>query len=102
MKAIWERLRPKDCDDSFISDSVGNPPPPRKCFVKQKRKHNNREPGLLKEEFRFTEMLCLCSKTYCCYDVASNKFKFSSKGLIKRVLEESGDRPLENYRHVLG
>ena len=46
-------------------------------------------------------MLCLWSKTYCCYDVASNKLKFSSKGLNKRVLEQSGDEPLEKYRRVL-
>ena len=46
-------------------------------------------------------MLCLCSKTYCCYDVTSNKLKFSSKGLNKRVLEQSGDGPLEKYRRVL-
>ena len=37
-----------------------------------------REPGLFKEEFKCTEMLCLCSKTYCCYDNKSDKFKFSS------------------------
>ena len=46
-------------------------------------------------------MLCLCSKTYCCYDVTSKKLKLSSKGLSKRVLEQSGDGPLENYRRVL-
>ena len=59
-----------------------------------------REPGLFKEEFRCTEMLCLCSKTYCCYDITCNKLKFSSKGLNKRVLEQSGDGPLEKYRRV--
>ena len=46
-------------------------------------------------------MLCLCSKSYCCYDVTSNKLKFSSKGLNKRVLEQSGERQLEKYRRVL-
>ena len=45
-------------------------------------------------------MLCLCSETYCCYDVTSNKPKISSKGLNKRVLEQSGDGPLEKYRRV--
>ena len=72
MRADWQRLRSKDCVD---------------C--------------LFKEEFRFTEMLCLRSKTYCCYDVTSNKLKLSSKGLNKRVLEQSGDGPLERYRRVL-
>ena len=46
-------------------------------------------------------MLCLCSKTYCCYDVTSNKFKLDSKGLNKCVLEKSGDGPLEKNRRVL-
>ena len=46
-------------------------------------------------------MLCLCSETYCCYDVNSNKFKFSSEGLNKRVLEQSGNGPLEKYPRVL-
>ena len=56
---------------------------------------------IFKEEFRCAEMLCLCSKTYCCYDVTSNKLKISSKSLNKRVLEQSGDGPLEKYRRVL-
>ena len=46
-------------------------------------------------------MLCLCSKIYCCYDVTSNKLKFSNKGLNKRVLEHSGDGPLETYPRFL-
>ena len=47
------------------------------------------------------EMLCLCSKTYCCYDSNSNKYKFSSKGLSKRTLEDCGDGPMAKYRKVL-
>ena len=54
-----------------------------------------------KEEFRCTEMLCLCSKTYCRYDSNSNKYKFSSKGLNKRTLEDCGDGPMAKYRKVL-
>ena len=54
---------------------------------------DKREPGLFKEEFRRTEKLCLCSKTFCCYDNKSDKFKISSKGLKERVLEDSGDGP---------
>ena len=45
-------------------------------------------------------MLCLCSKTYCCYDSNSNKYKFSSKGLNKRTLEDCGDGPMAKYRKV--
>ena len=95
----WQRLRSIDCVDSFTADAVANFFP-RTCCVKHKQ-HDKREPGLFKEEFRCTEMLCLCSKTYCCYDITSNKLKFSTKGINKRVLEQSGDGPLENYRRVL-
>ena len=99
MKAEWQRLRSNDCVDSFTADAVANFFP-RTCCVKHKQ-HDKREPGLFKEEFRCTKMICLCSKTYCCYEVSSNKLKFNSKGLDKRVLEQSGDGPLEKYRRVL-
>ena len=99
MRAEWQKLRSNDCVDNFTADAAANFFP-RTCCVKHKQ-HDKREPGLFKEEFRCTEMLCLCSKTYCCYDVTSNKLKFSSKGLNKPVLEQSGDGPLEKYRRVL-
>ena len=99
MKAKWQRLRSNDCLDSFTADAVENFLPRRSC-VKHKQ-HDEREPGLFKEEFKCTEMLCLCNKTYCCYGVTSKKLKFSSKGLNKRVLEQSGGGPLEKYRGVL-
>ena len=99
MKAEWQRLRSNDCGDSFTADAVAIFFL-RTCSVKHKQ-HDKREPGLFKEEFRCTEMLCLCSKTYCCYDVTSNKLKVSSKGPNKFVLEQSGDGPLEKYRRVL-
>ena len=99
MRAEWQRLRSNDCVDNFTADAVANFFP-RTCCVKHKQ-HDKREPGLFKEEFRCTEMLYLCCKTYCCYDVTSNKLMFSSKGLKKRLLEQSGDGPLEKYRRVL-
>ena len=90
MRAEWQRLRSTDCVDSFTADAVANVFP-RRCCVKHKQ-HDKREPGLFKEEFRCTEMLCLCSQTYCCYDVTSKNPKFSSKGLNKR--RTNGDGPL--------
>ena len=99
MKKEWQRLRSNDCVDSFAADAVANFFP-RTCCLEQKQ-HDIREPGLFKEEFRSTEKLCLRSNTYCCYDVTSKKPKFSSKGLNKRVLEESGDVPPQKYRSVL-
>ena len=67
MRAEWQRLRSNDCFDSFTADAVANFFP-RTCCVKHKQ-HDKGEPGLFKEEFRCTEKLCLCSKTYWCYDV---------------------------------
>ena len=96
MRAEWQRLRSKDCVDNFTVDVVENFFP-RTCCVKHKQ-HDKRKPGLFKEKFRCAEMLCLCSKTYCCYDVTSNEVKFSSEGLNKRVLEQSGHGTLEKYR----
>ena len=47
-------------------------------------------------------MLCLCSKTYCCYDKQTNKYKFSSKGFNKKTLEDCGDGgPMSKYCKVL-
>ena len=99
MRAEWQRLRSNDCVDSFTADAVAKFFP-RTCCVKHKQ-YDKRESGLFREEFRCTEILCLCSKTYCCYDVTSNKLKFNSKGLNKRVLEQTGDGPVERYRRIL-
>ena len=46
-------------------------------------------------------MMCLCSKTYCCYDSKFNNYKFSSKGLNKRTLEDCGDGPMAKHPNVL-
>ena len=54
MRAQWQRLRSNDCVDSFTAVGVANFFP-RTCCVKRKQ-HDKREPGLFKEEFRYTEM----------------------------------------------
>ena len=92
-------LRPTDSVDSFTAAAVAVFFR-RTCCVKHKRQ-DKRELGLFKEEFRCTEMLCLCSETHCCFDLSSNKLNYSSKGLNKHVLEQSGDGPLEKYRKVV-
>ena len=99
MRAEWQRLRSNHCVDSFTAGTLAIFFH-RTCCVKHKP-HNKKEHGLFKEEIRHMEMFCLCSKTYCCFDVTSNKLKFSSKGLNKRVLEQSGDGQPEKYRRVL-
>ena len=60
-----------------------------------------RETGLFKEEFRCSELFCLCSKTYYCYNRKSNKYKFTSKRLVKTPLEDCGDGAISKYRKVL-
>ena len=95
----WEAMLSRDCTDSFTANATGKFLP-RACCAAH-RKHDKREPGLFKEEFRCTKMLCLCSKTYCCYHRKSKKYKVGSKGLNKRTPEDCGEGPLSNYRKVL-
>ena len=60
-RAAWDQLRSKDCTDDFTANATENFSPRTCCNVH--KKHDKREPGLFKEEFRYAEMLCLCSKT---------------------------------------
>ena len=53
MSAEWQRLRSIYCVDNFTPDAVANLFP-RTC-VKHKQQ-DKRKPGLIKEEFRCTEM----------------------------------------------
>ena len=62
-RSEWEAIRSQDCTDSFTANATGNFFPRTGCSAH--KQHDKREPGLFKEEFRFTEMLCLCSKTFC-------------------------------------
>ena len=95
----WDAIRSRDCTDSFTAIATGNFFP-KTCCTAQK-KHDKRAPGLFREEIRCSEKLCLCSKTYCCYDRKSNKYKFSSKRFYKRTLEDCGDGLMWKYRKVL-
>ena len=83
-KVEWELLKTEDCKDDFTANATTNFFPGT-CWAKHK-KHDKREPGLFKEEFRCMEMFCLCIETYCCYDSNSNIYNFSSKALNKRTL----------------
>ena len=99
-RAELDQLRSKDCIDNFTANATGNFF--HKTCCNAHKKHDKKEPGLFKEEISCAEMLCLCSKTYCCYDKQTNKYKFSSKRLNKRTLEECGDGgPMSKYRKVL-
>ena len=96
----WDKLRSKECTANFTANATDNFFPSTCCNIH--KKHDKREPGLFKEEFRCAELLCLCSKTYCCHDKHTNKCKFSSKGLNKGTVEDCGDGgPMSKYRKVL-
>ena len=99
-RAEWDKLRSEDCTDNFTANATDNFFPRTCCHTH--RKLEKTEPGLFKEEFSCAEMLCLCSKTYFCYNKQTNKYKFSSEGLNKRTLEDCGDGgPRSKYRKVL-
>ena len=98
MTAEWKRLPSKGCTDASTAYAVANFFPRRCCD--EHKKHDKEEAGLFKKEFTCTEMLCLCSKRYCSYVVTTNKYKFSSKGLNKRVLEQSVVGNLDKYHRV--
>ena len=77
-KREWEKLWSEDCTGSFSADVVKRPA--------QEKKHDKRDAGLFKEEFRCLQMLCLCCKIYCCCDKTCINLKLSSEGLKRRVL----------------
>ena len=88
----WNAMPSGYCRETFSANATDNFFSGMCCNTH--KKHDKREPGLFREEFRCTQILCLCSKTYCCYDRKSNKYKFSSKGMNKRTLEDCGDGPM--------
>ena len=59
-KVEWELMRTEDCEDDFTANATTNFFP-RTCCTEHK-KHDKREPGLFKEEFRCTKMLCFAVK----------------------------------------
>ena len=91
----WKELRLNDCRENFRANSLANFFPRTCCPVHIK--HDKREPGLFKEEWRGDEMIALCSKTYCGINEATGDVKFSCKGINKQFLEE----PAAKYRKVL-
>ena len=99
IKKEWYSLESGDCADGFSANST-TVFFHRTCCAKH-NKHDRREPGLFNENVLCKEMICLCSKTYCCDDSQSNELKISSKRLNTRTLEDCGDGSMSNYCKVL-
>ena len=76
-RAEWTEKQSNDCRDDFRADAKNNFFP-RTCCSKHE-KHDKREPGLFKEEFKCTAMLCLWSITYWCYDCKRQKIRLAVK-----------------------
>ena len=99
MREVWNNIGMNDCSNTFAADSSNNFFP---CTCCSKHiKQDKREPEIFMEEICCTELICLYSKTYCCFDQSTDKIKFSNKEFNKRTLQESGARHLEKYRCVL-
>ena len=81
IREVWNNIRMNDCNTTFAADSSINIFP-RTCCPKH-IKHDKREPGFFKEEFCCTEMICLCSKTYCCFDQSTYKIKILARDSTK-------------------
>ena len=69
---------------------------PRNCCPSHE-KYDTRSPGLFKLEFKGTQAVALCSKTYAVKCVATGLSKFSSKGVNKSKVKE----PLDTMKKVL-
>ena len=99
VKKELNSLQSGDCTDEFSANSTTKIFPHTCCA--EHKNHDRREPDLFHKNFRCTELVCLRSKTYCSSDYQTNKIQFSSNGLNKRTLEDSGDGPMYNYRKIL-
>ena len=66
MRSLWYWMRQSDCTDNFAANSSSNFFP--REFCKKHAAFDKRTSVLFKEEFRCSEMIALCSKTYCCYN----------------------------------
>ena len=85
MKAKWKHLLSKVCANGFAADAVIKFSR-QMSYAKQKTKPSERNSDA---------ELCLWSKTYSGYDITTNKYRLSCKGLNKRLRRQSGDGPLE-------
>ena len=93
---LWTQNGHKcDFEDSFIAVALGRFFPLTCCV--ERKNYDTRNPGPFEDEFRCSEKLFTWSKTFCCYDSASNKLKVSIRGIKNWIIEHSGECPLEKW-----
>ena len=90
MTKTWIKVRKNDCSNNCSANSSSNFFPRTCC--NEHIKHDKREPGLFKEELCCTSMICLCSKTYWCFDQKTEKSSsvatVSTKELWRKLAQD--------------
>ena len=84
LKKEWDSLQSWYCTDDCLANTTNCLLSCTLCTIV--KKHETRELGFFEEEFRFSEMVFLFSKAYCCYGSQSNKFKLTEKSWKKQRL----------------
>ena len=56
-RAEWGQLRSKDCTDNFTASATDNFSPELAVMTQEHKKHDKREPGLFKDEFRWCRIV---------------------------------------------
>ena len=81
-----------------LAEAEGGPGWTERPCCAATRTYDRRTPGLFKVEFEGDGMIALNSKTYYCWDNASDdRFKYSCKGIIKA----NNDLRADHYKRVL-
>ena len=84
IRSVWFWMRQSNCSDNFVPNSSSNFIPGECCKNYAAAAFDKRTPELFKEDVRCSEMIALCSKTYCCYDEETETVRLYSKGLKKQ------------------
>ena len=96
MKSKFEQNLYGNCSDNFKPEvGMGGIWFPRECCSAHK-KYDQREPGLMKVEFKATTMINLNSKSYVAKDEVGGKVKYSLKGVNNYFID-----PLNKFDQVL-
>ena len=82
-KNEWEAIRSRDCTDSFTANAAGNFCPKTCCAAH--KKHDKREPGLFKEEFRYSECFACVAKPIVATIERVTSTNSETRGSIKEL-----------------